>query len=176
MDFGEVPVRFHAHLEALIAEASETLAAGEEVMATIYLGRADSDELTPFFYNTSSDEMRERSVLFARALAMSLPADFVLVVSEAWSIARDDPNDPQEIFKKYGSLSNYPGRIDCLSIVIESHQEGIWMMQIPIETSSAKSSKPPRRRLGAAPNIMRPVAGEGRLIGILPPASGAARH
>lgn len=176
MNFGEIPVRFHAHLDALIADASGTLAAGQEVMPTIYLGRADNDELVPFFYNISSDEMRERSVVFARALAMALPAEFVLVVSEAWSIARNDPNDPQEILRKYGSVSNYPGRIDCLSILIESHLDGLWMVQVPIEAAPAKPGKRPRRRLGSSPNVMRPTSGEGRLVGILPPAPGPTRH
>ena len=97
------------------------------------------------------------------AAAAQAEADYVFTVIEAWALPKKYLNRVEEIYEKYGSLANFPHRLDVASFTLET-RHGTWMAQCTI------LPKPPskKRRTIMPPLFVWGDAAQGRFANLLP--------
>lgn len=112
--------------------------------------------------DTSDDQGKDASALVARRVATYMDADFVVLVTEAWALPPNKVAEAEAILEKYGSVGNYPKRLDVAWFTLET-QEGLFNASAPI-LPVPPSKK--RRKLGQVSWLRADESG-GMLAGIL---------
>lgn len=137
------------------------------VAATTYIVNTASKSLLPIEMYVPNDVAKEMSADVVRWVAKNALADATITVSEAWTLSQQDAKRYEEIRARYGSIGEYPGRLEILMVSVETYA-GNWLGQAPIET------KGKARRIGPM-TIHAALAGDpttgvaGRFSHFLPP-------
>lgn len=146
--------------------AGKALGAGTMIEAHWVIGNTDLGESILVPTDTSGPQEKSESAEHARTVAAMQGADFVFSIGETWALSPEDVPKHANILKKYGSISQYPGRVDTFFIYLEC-QEGLFSVMAPILAAPPSKKK---RRLGK-PWVVKVDHALGTLAQILPLAS-----
>jgi hypothetical protein len=133
-----------------------------DVTAVTYVVNTAKDTMVPVEMHMPNEVSKDVSAALVKWTAKNVHADATIMVSEAWSLSREDAPKYKEILEKYGSLGAYPGKLDILMVSVET-REGSWIGRAPIE------SKGKARRCGPLEVIKAEANGkDGRFSKFLP--------
>jgi hypothetical protein len=131
------------------------------VTATTYIVNSSAKTITPVEMYMPTEVAKDMSADVARWMAKNAKADATIAVSEAWSLSEQDSPRHAEIIKQYGSIGEYPGRLDILTVNVQTH-DGVWMGRAPIITEGRA------RRFGPL-EVVKAGKSDGRFTNFLPP-------
>lgn len=157
-----VPEQYRGILQQLLADAHESLLEGKRLPSTYYIGSCAAEVLQAVPVDTSSQSGKEASVMHAKRMATYLDADFVVLVTEAWALPRNKADDAEAILSKWGSVGQYPGKLDVAWFQLET-RHGLFTAQakiLPVPPSKK------RRKLGTI-EWMRADEAQGTMAGVL---------
>lgn len=157
----------------LIDTARGHLENGETLSPFAFVGNLATQQAMPVRIESSDEEAKDRSALAIKHAAESLAADFIFMITEAWSLRKDKIHRRKEIMERYGSIGASPYKIDIVNFSLET-RHGIWMAQATIK---AKGHSKKKRTFGEV-SFVHYDGAEGRFTGLLPGAGAgsAALH
>ncbi|WP_019025428.1 MULTISPECIES: hypothetical protein [unclassified Thioalkalivibrio] len=171
-----LPSHIRPLVESLIAHAREISESGKELMTIAVVGRLDPNEVRLLSVDQSDPDRRDRSLAEIRATAATLDADFVLLISESWTLEGKHAERAQEIIEEYGSIGNSPYKKEVATFSLETH-DGNWLGVAPLVPKGYSKRKKTFRdpKFTYAP----PAKGGktelvGALTGLLPPRNPSA--
>ncbi len=161
-----LPEEYRDLMRGFISTARRILEEGKPLQSLFFVGTLEPAKWEPIEIDTSTNEARLACAQHARQVAMVIGANFVVQVSEAWSVPAADVSRIEEVLERYGSVSKYPKRIEVASFVLET-REGTFGATLPIR------SKPPskRKRTIGEPSFIAADEAQGRFANILAPSS-----
>jgi len=121
----ELPTSYREVIEPLIAKARATLEAGQSLKPVTYIGNFATQEMRFVEWSTGDANAKDQTAYAIRMSAVEVDADFVLSISESWTIARDKANRHAKIIEQYGSIESSPYRVDALLFTLETRY-GTW--------------------------------------------------
>ena len=159
----QIPPAYLKHIEPIVAKAKGFLENGEALTPIAFVGSFSNNTVIPVMLDSSNDATKDRSATMIAAAAAQAEADYVFTVIEAWALPKKYLNRVEEIYEKYGSLANFPHRLDVASFTLET-RHGTWMAQCTI------LPKPPskKRRTFMPPQFVFGDAAQGRFANLLP--------
>lgn len=167
--FAIIPQSLRDVVRGAHAWAQGQLERGERIETHWVIGNAGLKTSVHIPTDTSSEETKDACAQHARRVAQLQQADYVLNIGETWALAPEDVPNYQSILARYGSISNYPRRVDTLHIYLEC-AEGIFGAMSRIRPMPPSK----KRRTLAAPQVLKADESQGRLAGILPASDGSA--
>ncbi|NEV60354.1 hypothetical protein [Thiorhodococcus minor] len=165
-----LPDVYQEILSPLIAQARRILEQGESLAPFAFVGNLAQQSLLAVALRTDSEAGKDASAAEIRQIARQLQADFVFVITEAWTLPPEQAPRYQAILAEYGSIGASPYRLDSVSFALETDQ-GMWAAQVPL----AASGQAPGARTFATPRFTRISEVGGRLTGLLDGAARTAR-
>ena len=159
----QIPPAYLRHIEPIVAKAKGFLENGEALTPVAFVGTFTNNTVIPIMLDSSSEESKNRSSTMIAAAAAQADADYVFTVIEAWALPKKYLNRVEEIYQQYGSLANFPHRLEVASFTLET-RHGTWMAQCTI------LPKPPskKRRTIMPPQFVLGDAAQGRFANLLP--------
>lgn len=159
----QIPPSYRAHIDPIIAKAKGFLENGEALTPIAFVGSFTTNTVIPVMLDSTDIDSKERSASTIAAAALQANADYVFTVIEAWGMPKKYMNRVEEIYEKYGSLANFPHRLDVASFMLET-RHGLWMAQCTI------LPKPPskKRRTIMPPEFVFGDKAQGRFANLLP--------
>jgi len=164
-----IPDTYWKIVSPLIVTARGLLEKGEALSPFAFVGSFDSKTCIPVMLQSTSIEAKDRSALAIEAAALSMNADFIFVLMEAWSLRKDKLSQMDAILDKYGSIGASPYAVDIVSMALET-RHGVWMAEVPIKPKGISKKK---RTIGD-PEFRHFTEAEGRFVNLLPIKDGAA--
>lgn len=164
-----IPDTYWKIVSPLIVTARGLLEKGEALSPFAFVGSFDSKTCIPVMLQSTSIEAKDRSALAIEAAALSMNADFIFVLMEAWSLRKDKLSQMDAILDKYGSIGASPYAVDIVSMALET-RHGVWMAEVPIKPKGISKKK---RTIGE-PEFRHFTEAEGRFVNLLPIKDGAA--
>ncbi len=163
-----LPEQYRNMVAAYVFNARFLLEEGQALQAFIFIGTltgtlSGSTEQHAVPVDTSSRQGKEMSADHARKVALLCQADYVLHLTESWSLNATDSKKIDAILEKYGSISAYPGRISIVAFVLEA-DEGVFVGTAPIKALGRSKSK----RTISEPVFVKGDYAQGTLSNILP--------
>jgi hypothetical protein len=129
-----IPKQYQSVVYAVMQGAREIFNAGNQVSAIVFLCKLDGKFFLPIALDCSSGSAKEKSAAKAAFIAKETQPDFVIMVSESWTIHTSDMT-PDQIIEKYGSISECPFKTECIHLSLET-PEGTWLALAPIITEN----------------------------------------
>lgn len=159
----QIPPSYKAHIDPIVAKAKGFLENGEALTPIAFVGSFTNNTVIPIVLDSRDEQGKERSASMIAAAAQQADADYVFTVMEAWALPKKYMTRVDEIYDKYGSLSNFPHRLDVATFMLET-RHGSWMAQCTI------LPKPPskKRRTIAPPEFVFGDSARGRFANLLP--------
>lgn len=119
-------------VERIMAICREQLTEGAVTPVTYVI---DSKEqlLVPVEQHMPAKIATDIAGAMVRWTATTIHADMTIAVSEAWSLSSADSPRYREIIDQYGSIGDYPGKLDVLMVNVQT-RAGCWRGRAPIET------------------------------------------
>ena len=159
----QIPPAYLRHIEPIVAKAKGFLENGEALTPIAFVGSFTNNTVIPVMLDSSNDDTKDRSATMIAAAATQADADYVFTVIEAWALPKKYLNRVEEIYEKYGSLANFPHRLDVASFTLET-RHGTWMAQCTIlpkqPSKKCRTIMPPQFVFGDAT--------QGRFANLLP--------
>ena len=165
-----LPDAYQEILSPLIAQARRLLEQGESLVPFAFVGNLARRSIVPVTLRTDSEAGKDASAAQIRQIAQQLQADFVFVITEAWTLPPEQAPRYEAILAEYGSIGDSPYRIDSVSFALETDQ-GLWAAQVPLMVSDHA----PGARTFATPRFTLFSEVGGRLTGLLDSAESTAR-
>jgi hypothetical protein len=163
-----IPDSYWRIVSPLIVTARGLLEKGEALSPFAFVGSFESKTCIPVMLQSTSIEAKDRSALAIEAAALSMKADFIFVLMEAWSLRKDKLSQMDAILDKYGSIGASPYAVDIVSMALET-RHGVWMAEVPIKPKGISKKK---RTIGE-PEFRNFTEAEGRFVNLLPMKEGA---
>ncbi len=163
-----IPDSYWKFIAPLIVTARGLLEKGESLSPFAFVGSFDSETCIPVMLQSTSIQAKDRSALAIEAAALSMNADFIFVLMEAWSLRKDKLSQMDAILDKYGSIGASPYAVDIVSMALET-RHGVWMAEVPIKPKGISKKK---RTIGE-PEFRHFTEAEGRFVNLLPMKEGA---
>ena len=163
-----IPDTYWTIVSPLIVTARGLLEKGEALSPFAFVGSFKSKTCIPVMLQSTSIEAKDRSALAIEAAALSMNADFIFVLMEAWSLRKDKLSQMDAILDKYGSIGASPYAVDIVSMALET-RHGVWMAEVPIKPKGISKKK---RTIGE-PEFRHFTEAEGRFVNLLPIKDGA---
>ena len=151
----------------LIDKARGFLDAGEKLQAIAFVGNLTSKEVIPVMIQPGSGEDKDQSARTIQSAALTLDADFVFTIMEAWSLRPSKIPQMDAILDKYGSIGASPYAIDICALSLETRR-GVWVAQPQIKFKGISKKK---RIIGEVEFRYFTEAG-GRFMQLLPKKEG----
>lgn len=164
-----IPDSYWRFISPLIVTARGLLEKGESLSPFAFVGSFESETCIPVMLQSTSIEAKDRSALAIEAAALSMKADFIFVLMEAWSLRKDKLSQMDAILDKYGSIGASPYAVDIVSMALET-RHGVWMAEVPIKPKGISKKK---RTIGE-PEFRLFTEAEGRFVNLLPMKDGTA--
>lgn len=127
-----IPESYLNIINPIIDAARNFLEQGEDLRPIAFFGCFDSAMIVPIPINSSSEESKDASAEIMRLAALQIEADFVLVITEAWTMKASSKEEVEAVIDKYGSIGESPFAIEVVSFSLETVY-GTWMAQEKIE-------------------------------------------
>jgi len=127
----KIPEAYLTIIDPLIAKARWFLEAGEQLSPIAFVGNLSTGQMLPVVIDTSEEASKDKSMEAVKSVATDIAADFVFMVSEAWSLRKDKIGKYEEILRKYGSVAESPYREEVASFSLET-THGLWVGIAPI--------------------------------------------
>ncbi len=128
----QMPPSYRTHIDPIIARARGFLERGEALTPMAFIGSFANHSVIPIMLDSRDNDAKERSAATIAVAAREADADYVFTVMEAWALPKKYMNRTEEIYDKYGSLANFPHRLDVASFMLET-RHGVWMAQCTIQ-------------------------------------------
>lgn len=157
-----IPQQYLALVEHFIATARAIAEKGEGIQNILFIGSLEKGKSVSMLMDAASADEKEAAGEHARRVAEMLDADYSLTVGEAWSLTPRDTARSEAILEDYGSVGNYPGRIEIAAFMLETRY-GTWAGQAPIKFKGASKKK---RTFGKV-EFLKVDRSEGRLANII---------
>lgn len=154
-------------ISSLIDKARGFLEAGERLQAIAFVGNLTSKKVIPVMIQPGSDENKDQSARNIQSAALTLDADFVFTIMEAWSLRPSKIPQMNAILDKYGSIGASPYAIDICALSLETRR-GLWVAQPQIKPKGISKKK---RTIGAIEFRYFTESG-GRFMQLLPEKEG----
>ena len=119
-------------ISSLMDKARGFLEAGEKLQPMAFVGNMTSKEVTPVMIQPGSGDDKDQSARTIQSAALTLDADFVFTIMEAWSLRPNKIPQMEAILDKYGSIGASPYAIDVCSLALETRR-GVWVAQPQIK-------------------------------------------
>jgi hypothetical protein len=105
----------------VIEGAKSNLKNSTELMPTFFVGAGEKISIVGAPFSTE----REKDVIAdgIRAMAEELQADFVVFLSETWTLSPEDGKDFMENRHKYRSVSEHPRKKEAVTLMLETRFE-----------------------------------------------------
>jgi hypothetical protein len=127
-------------IEPLIEQAKHLLESGEKLHPIAFVDNLTTKQIIAVLIQPNSEQSKDQSAAEIKASAMSIEADFVFTIMEAWSLRPDKLAQTNAIMDKYGSIGASPYAIDTCSFMLESHR-GAWFAQPQIKPKGISKKK-----------------------------------
>jgi len=163
----KIPAGYWPQINSIIATAKGFLEKGEPLTPMAFVASFTTDTVTPIMLDSRDNETKERSAAMIAAAAADIDADYVFTVMEAWALPKKYLNRVEEIYDKYGSLANFPHRLDVVNFMLET-RHGLWSSQCTIKPMPPSK----KRRTIMPPEFMFVDGAEGRFANLLPVKDG----
>lgn len=159
----QIPPAYKAHIDPIVAKAKGFLENGEALTPIAFVGSFTNKTVIPVVLDSSDEQGKDRSAAMVAAAAKQTDADYVFTVMEAWALPKKYVTRVEEIYEKYGSLANFPHRLDVATFMLET-RHGTWVAQCTI------LPKPPskKRRTIMPPEFVFGDGAQGRFSNLLP--------
>lgn len=157
-----LPDTYQELLAPLIAQARSMLESGESLTPFAFVGNLERQAILPVTLRTDSEAGKNASAAEIRQIARQLQADFVFVITEAWTLPIEQMHRYEAILAEYGSIGASPYRVDSVSFALETDR-GMWAAQVPLRDSD----QGPGARTFATPRFTLFSEVGGRLTGLL---------
>jgi len=163
----QIPQAYLRHIEPIVAKAKGFLENGEALTPIAFVGSFANNTVIPIMLDGSDNETKDRSATMIAAAATQADADYVFTVIEAWALPKKYLSRVDKINEKYGSLENFPQRLEVASFTLET-RHGTWIAQCTILL------KPPskKRRTIMPPQFVFGDAAQGHFANLLPVKDG----
>lgn len=159
-----IPFQYRYTVEKIVATMRKFLADGQELHAFAFLGKIDG-RIMPMPMDTESGMSKDTSAYLVQLISKEFKPDFVIVVSEAWALMRENsPEDIAKFLKEHKSVSEHPDRQEIVLLNLET-RHGIWMGTSPIKSLGDKSRGFDDMTFTESKNV------QGRFAHFLPPES-----
>lgn len=158
MDTTAFPPDVQPLIDKVLAICREQMTEGTVTPVT-YVIESKSRLLVPVEMHMPDNVAKDISAALVRMTAKSIKADMTIMVTEAWSLSAADAARHAEIVEQYGSIGEYPGKLDILMVTVQT-RAGHWMARAPIETRGQA------RRCGEL-EVMRAEGAAGRFTNFL---------
>lgn len=161
-----VPTAYQRIVDTVTFKVREQLAAGKDLRPTAYILNLEKNVFVPMLAEFPNDKAKDLFAQTLRKMSASNEAQAVLMVSEAWALPPDmeKPGVAEELIKKFGSISQVPGRIEVVWMVLETY-EGNWMCRATIKREPNSKSG----RIDTELSWFRADNIAGRFANFLPP-------
>jgi hypothetical protein len=154
-------------ISSLIDKARELLEAGEKLQAFAFVGNLTTKQVIQVMIHPGSVEDKDQSARVIQSAALTLEADFVFTIMEAWTLRPDKIRQMNAIIDKFGSIGASPYAIDTCSLMLET-RHGVWAAQPQIKPKGISKKK---RTIGVVEfRYFKEV--EGRFMHLLPKKEG----
>jgi hypothetical protein len=162
-----LPERYRSIVEPLVEQSRSKLEAGETLPPMAFVGAFESRQIVPVRLQTESEESKDKAVALVRTAVNAIGADFVFIVTEAWSLRKDKLRQVDAIMEKYGSIGASPYAVDIVSLAVET-RHGVWMAEVPIRPKGISKKK----RTFGPPEFRHFTQYDGRFVNLLPVKDG----
>lgn len=168
--YASVPARYRSVVWGIVEATSAVINNGGQVSPCVIIGSTSAGEARRIDISLGSHESKQRSFELARQAASEIEADFAITTIESWSLTPQDRPRRDEICAKYGSLREYPGRVEAAWFVLET-LEGSFASQAAIERMNAQGHQV--RAMLDPESFALSHEMQGELVGLLTPANKA---
>jgi hypothetical protein len=127
-------------ISSLIDKARGFLEAGEKLQAFPFVGNLTTKEIIPVMIHPESVVDKDQSARKIKSAALTLDADFVFAIMEAWTLRPNKIQQMNAILDKYGSIGASPYAIDTCSFTLET-RHGVWAAQPQIKPKGISKKK-----------------------------------
>lgn len=158
MDTTTFPPEVQPLVDKILALCREQMTEGTVKPVTYVIDTAKK-VMVPVEMYMPNNVAKDVAAALVRWTAKNMKADATIMVTEAWSLSEADSKHYQAIMDKYGSIGEYPGKLDVLMVSVQT-RAGAWTGRAPIET------KGEARRCGPL-EVIRPNISTGRLMNFL---------
>lgn len=164
--YAAVPAQYRSLVWGIVEATSAVINNGGQVSPCVIIGSTSGREARRVDISLASHESKHRSYELARQVASEIKANFAITSIESWSLTPQDRPRRDEICAKYGSLREYPGRVEAAWFVLET-LEGTFSSQAVIERMDAQGHQV--RTMLDPENFALSHEMQGELIGLLAP-------
>ncbi len=158
-----IPDAYLKIIEPLIATARGFLENGEKLAPMAFVGSFTAGSAIPVMLEAGSDAAKDKSALGIKLAAEHTDADFIFLLTEAWSLRKDKMHLMEKIYEKYGSIGASPYAVDIVSMTLET-RHGVWFAEVPIKPKGISK----KRRTFTAPAFRHFKEAAGRFSHLLP--------
>jgi hypothetical protein len=127
-------------INPLLDSARSFLETGEKLQAISFVGNLTTKEIISVMIQQGSVDDKDQSARNIQSAALSLDADFVFTIMEAWSLRPDKMRQMEAILEKYGSIGASPYAVDVCSLALET-RHGVWVAQPLIKPKGISKKK-----------------------------------
>ena len=158
-----IPAAYRDMVEGFVTKARAFAESGDGLDSVMFVGNLATGEHIVVQIDADDPDSKAAAGRHARVIALTVDADYSLVVGEAWSLSEGDLARVEVILEEYGALSNYPRRIEVVFFVLETRY-GTWGGQAVMKLKGASEKK---RTFGAVQFNKADDSGEGLLANII---------
>ncbi len=121
-----LPARFEPLISRCVTETRSRLKKGESILSHAYVGNTQTGRLKSLPSVPKNDTERKIADETIRKIAEAENADFILMVSESWSVTFEPSSRPGHHDRKSGNLFAPPRVVETCTFKLET-SEGIWL-------------------------------------------------
>lgn len=158
-----IPDTYLRIITPLIQVAREHLEKGEHLVPIAFVGNFESGMTVPIQLQIDSEKSKLHAAESIRLEAEYHKADFVFMLTEAWSLRKDKIHRINEIYERYGSIGASPYAVDIVSMSLET-RHGVWLAEVSIKPIGVSKKK---RTIGT-PEFRLFKEAQGRFVHLLP--------
>ncbi len=162
-----VPECYQPFMKYAVDAARQTLQEGLQHQPMGLVGNLGKKALIPVMMNFPDTQAKDAASEQLKVIANLIDADFLIFISECWSLEEADLTNYKKIIEEYGSFEAFPNRVDTMMFSLETNY-GNWIGMTPIK----KVGNSEKKRTFDDPSFWKSPHIEGRFTHILPSVQG----
>ena len=136
----DLPFKHLDLINGLVTTTRNILEDGQKLLAHFFVVNTSTKVIRHMSQVQTCESDKEIAAHAVRQIAAMENADFVLMISEAWSLRTDKLAKIDEIYRKYGGIGNSPYKEDVCSFILQT-DEGVWAAQPQIKPKGISKKK-----------------------------------